>query len=167
MIKLTLDEIVESRKRRATKIQNIAKEYNNTVVCLTLNVPGKIRVFELLEHAFFDGCKRFEEHFKDVIVHEAHSPHATGYEAYFVVDKDPKEVKEVAIKLEEQDELGLVFNYNVYGADGVEVNRPDLGYPERKCMLCDHSAAECMRLSTHTPEDVVIKVQDIIEKYYD
>ena len=51
MIKLTLDEIVESRKRRATKIQNIAKEYNNTVVCLTLNVPGKIRVFELLEHA--------------------------------------------------------------------------------------------------------------------
>lgn len=169
MIKLTLDEIVKSRKRRAKKIQNMLKEYKHTVVCLTLNVPGKIRVFELLEHAFNDGCKRFENAFgnEKVIIHEAYSPHATGYEAFFVVDRDAKDVKAITVRLEEQDELSEVFNYDVFDIDGNEVKRVDIDMPLRKCMLCDQPASVCMRLSTHTPEEVVIKVQNIIEKYYD
>ena len=169
MIKLTLDEIIKSRKRRAEKIQAMVKEHKNTVVCLTLNVPGKIRVFEFLNHAFNDGCKRLENAFgnDNVILHKAYSPHATGYEAFYVLNKDAKDVKIITTRLEDGDDLGGVFNYDVFDVNGNEIKRVDVNIPLRKCLLCDEPASVCMKLSTHTPEDVVIKVQNIIEKYYD
>lgn len=169
MIKLTLDEIVKSRQRRAKKIQGLVKEYNHTVVCLTLNVPGKIRVFELLQHAFNDGCKRFENAFgsNNAIIHKAYSPHATGYEAYFILDRDAKDVKIITSRLEEADELGTIFNFDVFDVEGKEILRADVGVPLRKCLLCNEAASKCIKQSTHTPEEVVIKVQQILQKYYD
>ena len=60
MYKLTAEEIAFAKERRDAKKLKLIEEYNKPLICLTLNIPGQIRMFELEKETFKEGCRRIE-----------------------------------------------------------------------------------------------------------
>ena len=168
MYKLTEEEIAFAKKRRDAKKLKLIEEYNKPLICLTLNIPGQIRMFELEKETFKEGCRRIEEVLvkNNQLVFKEFSPHATGPEAYFIADGDCIEIKKKMIALENLEDIGILFDIDVYDEKGNKVTREELNYLPRKCILCDRSYKECMYKSTHNVEDIVIAIHEIMDKFF-
>ncbi len=61
----------------------------------------------------------------------------SGYEAYFVSDKDIKEIKRIALTLEKEHPLGRLFDIDIFYKDLSKISREDLGEPKRKCFYVE------------------------------
>ena len=98
----------------------------------------------------------------------------TGYEGYFIVDSRPVDAKRRAVTIEETHPLGRLFDLDViihasldlpYFEDGVRpIGRQELGLPQRKCLICGKPVRECMRTRSHTPEELITRIESIVEK---
>lgn len=81
----------------------------------------------------------------------------TGPEYFVVVDTYPTAVKQAAIMIEDGSLLGQLFTINVfYLEEGkmIEVQRMEIGYEPRKCMICGDQAFECENKNVHTREEI-------------
>ena len=67
----------------------------------------------------------------------------TGYEGYLVVKADGCQVKKLMIALEET-KIGRLYDIDVLEKENTKISRKDLGFPERKCLLCDNPACQCV-----------------------
>ena len=47
----------------------------------------------------------------------------------------------------------------------VPIGREELGLEPRKCLLCDRPARECMRARTHSIEELLEKIQTLVNSY--
>ena len=45
------------------------------------------------------------------------------------------------------------------------IGREDLGLESRKCLLCDRPARECMRARTHSTEELLAKIEEMVNSY--
>lgn len=98
----------------------------------------------------------------------------TGFEAYFVVDVPVLEAKRLCCQIEDSHPLGRLMDIDVLrspiGSGMTEgsgmtspVSRTEIGLPERRCLLCDKPARECMRAHTHTREELADKILSMLE----
>ena len=58
------------------------------------------------------------------------------------------------------DEAGVPAD--VLEKENTKISRNDLGFPERKCLLCDNPACQCGRSRKHSIEELRKKIYDII-----
>lgn len=85
----------------------------------------------------------------------------TGYEGYLVVKADGYQVKKLMIALEET-KIGRLYDIDVLEKENTKISRKDLGFPERKCLLCDNPACQCGRSRKHSIEELRKKIYGII-----
>lgn len=64
---------------------------------------------------------------------------------------DVRAIKRICCNLEEGNRL---LDIDVYDAHG-GVSRLDIGFPERKCFLCDNTACWCIFNQTHSTEELL------------
>ena len=86
----------------------------------------------------------------------------TGTEGFWLVNKDPLEVKKQTCKLEEKHPLGRLFYMDVLNAQGASVSRRDLGLPPRRCLICGEEAAVCARSRAHAMEDLLAVIRQTV-----
>ena len=66
---------------------------------------------------------------------------------------------------EEIRDLGTGFEaFFIVAADRLPISRTAVGLPERRCLLCDRPARECMRARTHSPEALQAALDAILSK---
>ena len=190
---ITLDQLLASRDARVEHQMELAEKFPRaSLICLTVMLPGPVkRDWRSLAiahagidalHAVFGGngsgmdtpCSAACHSERAQRVEESHLLFSeerdldTGFEAYFVVDVPVLEAKRLCCQIEDSHPLGRLMDIDVLRSpigSGMTspVSRTEIGLPERRCLLCDKPARECMRAHTHTREELEDKILSMLE----
>ncbi len=165
MEEVSLNEMLDAREARAAAQQQLLTAHKVPLVCLTLNIPGPVKVLDQVPQAFEEGLNRIasglrEKHIQ--ILEQREIREKTGYEALCSVDGDPMELKAVMTAIEDSGRLGRLLDIDVIRTDGGKVSREDLGCPPRTCLLCGKPAQVCGRSRSHSVPELVREIQNIL-----
>ena len=164
-MEVTLYEMLEARERRALRQQALLEEYQNTLLCFTMNIAGPVKNSPLIRRGFTLGLRLLHDQLRIGgirVLHFEEIRENTGNEAIFVLDKAPLAVKAVTAEIEDSTTAGRLFDMDVLCADGRKVDRQELGLSGRKCLLCGGSAQACARSRTHTVAQLQEKTGEIL-----
>lgn len=142
--KITLDEMLSARERRAEKQRALTERFGHPVVCFTMNIPGEVKYTPLVEFAFLEGVRRIETAMPPA-QHRELIREKTGCEAFFVFDLAAEETKRRMIAIEEEDAVARLFDIDVIGADGEKLSRAR----QRGCLVCGGPVTACARSRAH------------------
>ena len=162
--KVSLEQVLWSREKRVATQKELLEKYPGTLICFMLNIPGPEKVNELFEKVFYEGLEKIQNKLEtEKISTEVRlvQENITGYEGYLVVKADGCQVKKLMIALEET-KIGRLYDIDVLEKENTKISRNDLGFPERKCLLCDNPACQCGRSRKHSIEELRKKIYGII-----
>jgi len=166
---ITLEQMLKARDERAEKQRKLIMKYELPLISFTVNMPGARKSTALGTSIFLEGCceimKRLEDKGKLPVHHEARDL-LTGSEAYVIVDMDGRALKELMLEIENAHPLGRLWDFDVIGRDGLTVSREALGYPKRKCLLCDEDAHACARSRAHSLDELLRKIHSMADEYF-
>ena len=137
--KVSLEQVLWSREKRVATQKELLEKYPGTLICFMLNIPGPEKVNELFEKVFYEGLEKIQNKLEtEKISTEVRlvQENITGYEGYLVVKADGCQVKKLMIALEET-KIGRLYDIDVLEKENTKISRKDLGFPERKCLLCE------------------------------
>ncbi len=164
-----LRKILFGREKRAEIQKELINKYKTTLISFTLNIPGINKRSDLFKKVHETGIKELEKEFTkqkiNVEYKESNSSYA-GYEAFFCIDYDSTIIKEIVVNIEEKNELGRLFDFDVFDKNFILLSRTEFGLPKRRCLLCDGIAAECTRSRKHSIDKVLKQINVIINQYY-
>ena len=158
---VTLEEMLAARDTRAARQQALQRRFHCPLLCLTLNIPGPVKVPPGAQQAFALALERVDSALADMgaaVLHRESHVEKTGCEAFWAVQCDPAALKARMTQLEEGDDLGRLLDLDVLTAQGVKLSRP----VPRACLLCGRQAQLCARSRTHSVEELSARVRDIL-----
>jgi len=164
---VTVMDMMYARENRVFFQNYIREKYNCTIISFTQNIPGAIKVTDEYRYNFYDGIKKIREMFnicKEKFVYEQTREIFTGYEYYAGILVDAIDVKKSMIELEEKVLGGRIWDIDVISSDGNKIERYELGFTRRKCILCENEAILCARNRTHSVESLLRKINQIIQE---
>ena len=173
-----LDRILAARDARALRQRELLAAWPEAaLLCLTVVFPGPVKRDERSVRVGEAGVAAIRASFATAVLYEEIRDLETGYEAFFVVDTGPQEAKLRTCAIEDTHPWGRLMDIDVVvdgpgssvlpGADRVSVapvSRSSLGLPERRCLLCDRPARECMRAHTHTLEQLLSRIDALLSR---
>ena len=146
------ESILNDREERYLYIQELSKTYHNLIV-LKANTPGpdKNRYSSLFLIKQLNQVveRRFSISFK-ILKNSFDGP----YYVYAISNDISKDVKLKLINIENSHPLGRYIDLDLY-VNSKMISREDFNIGLRNCMLCNHSAIDCMRNDRHTKEEIL------------
>jgi phosphoribosyl-dephospho-CoA transferase len=91
-----------------------------------------------------------------------HGEDILGEFLIFTATTDPRRMKERCVALESAMPWGRLLDLDVYDAGGRPVTRRALGLPERKCLVCEEPARDCIRLGRHREAELRARVEALL-----
>ncbi len=159
-----MSDILNAREKRALHINELMNTYKDkTIVIIKLNVPGvekNPRNMGFICRYYYDIVNST---FDSKIVTSKHVKSLDGDYMFFIVSEIGKKVKEKTILIEEQIDLGRLIDIDVYNESAI--NRSDLLYKNRKCIICDDYAYNCVRSKKHCTEEIHNRFNEIINEF--
>ena len=150
-----LMEILQAREDRAAKQKLLLEQYQKPLLCFTMNIPGPKKLDRDICTGFFVGSRLLKDALSPYkLLHWEQQMPVTGCEGYYIVDTDALQLKQLAIELEDIEPIGRLFDLDVLDTDGRKLTREELGYPRRKCLLCENDAMVCASTRAHKLEDL-------------
>ena len=190
---VTLADLLDSRDKRVKHQKDLLGAYpGKSLLCLTVQLPGpekrnatSLKIAKAGVEAVRKAFLPEYEELKDL---------ETGYEAYFLVDLPAEEAKRRACEIEDTHPLGRLMDIDVlqeippedsqpvvenYFSQGFAKNqfsttsakptrivgRADIGLEARRCLLCENEVRYCMRAKTHTREELLSRIEQILKEY--
>lgn len=148
-----------SRDTRAAHQKELLGLYPGcSLVCLTVQLPGPEKRNALSQAIACAGVEAVRKAY--LPVHEELRDLPTGFEGYFLVGLPPVEAKRRACEIEASHPLGRLMDIDVPG-----VGREEIGLAPRRCLLCDNEVRYCMRAKTHTQEELLQKMNQMVNEY--
>ena len=163
-----LEEILRAREKRSRTQKELIHMFRMTLVSFTLNIPGSEKSNLLFSKVHEIGIQLLKEKLEKQnirLVHEVIRVTADGDEAFFNIDAGPFCVKKITVAIEEEHELGRLFDFDVLKVSGEQISRRELGLIERKCLLCNDNAKVCGRGRKHSLEDLLNGIYKLIDNY--
>lgn len=163
---MILNEILEGKEQRAKIQKKLIEKYKKTLISCTLNIPGMYKVNETYKKAHDIEVESIENQLKKNninIVHKEQNVSKAGYETFLVIDSSLEDAKKTTISVENNNRLGRLFDLDVFDKNQNQISRCDLGYGKRKCLICNNDAVICSRNKTHSIEEILEKINQLIE----
>lgn len=165
-MEITLDDLLQSRDNRHALQQQLLQQHpGGTLVCLTVVMPGSVKrnLYSMVtaQAALTALLDRLGVHIQTVRARDL----VTGYEAYLITGLPAMEAKRVTCDIEDSHPLGRLFDIDVMDSDGAPISRQAVGRLPRRCLLCDHEARWCMRNRSHTQEELMAHIRELIDDY--
>ena len=157
---VTLEEMLQARDERCQLQRALLSTYHTSIVSFNMNIPGPIKRTLLVELAFEEGLRRLTEALPLPLRREVRRD-KTGCEAMLVCDMPPAPLKEITTRLEEQDELGRLFDMDVLGPEGEKLSRPAV----RRCLVCGGPVQACARSRAHSLETLQERTEQILKAF--
>ena len=158
----TLPEVLENREKRVQRQRRLLKEYPNTLICLTMNIPGPRKNSGLIAAGYRLGRRQLLNVLKSAgipVTHREEIFEVTGCEGFFVADAPAEKIKALTIQIEEASAFGRLLDIDVLNTDGEKLSRP-MG---RKCLICSKSASICGPVRAHTAAELWQKTEEILK----
>lgn len=165
--RVSVEDMAQAREARAALQEKLLLNHD-TVVCLTMNIPGPKKVSPLIEEAFFEGLRLVGDALpRDQAGNPVRPVHLTlnktGPEAFYALSANARQIKRTLVSIEDETPLGRLFDIDVLSAlDGAKLSRETLGLPARKCLLCGRPAFLCARSRAHSVEELNNEIGRII-----
>lgn len=160
---ITLQELLGSRDRRARRQGELLSQFpGRALLCLTVQLPGPEKKNALSLKIARAGVEAVGKRFNPVF--EEINDLQTGFEAFFIVDGQPLEVKKAAAEIEDTHPLGRLMDLDVIGPEG-PLGRASIGLQERRCLICEKPARYCMRAGSHTQDELMARIKQLVSSY--
>lgn len=163
---VTIENMLTARDERAQNQNMLREKHCVPIVSFTLNIPGSIKCNELIKKAFRVGKSRVLLAFEKLqaeVLECIEKEDYTGCECIWAVRTNAEQLKHLLCLMEEQDDIGRLFDMDVIDAQGNHLSRNE----ERSCLICGKPVRACARSRAHSAEELFSKTQDIIRIYFD
>jgi holo-ACP synthase CitX len=146
-------ELLRARDVRERSLQAVLARGTN-VVFLSTAIPGADKT-PAGGSELFDWALQALENFPGAVELGELGCDALGHYAILNLPWPASRIKLACVALEEQFPVTRLLDLDVYDASGNQLGRTELGLPPRRCLVCSHSAGECIRLRRHDPTVVI------------
>lgn len=154
---VTLDEMLDQRELRQQLIKQASINFPNcSIISYKLNIPGPIKNDDLLKYAFETGLSLLQDF---ELIYDFRR-NVTGPEAILISTMDKNDTKLKMIQIEDEFELGRLFDLDVDG-----ISREDINQKPRKCLICEDEAHNCSRSRKHGLNEVIEVIYEMITNY--
>jgi len=160
------EELLKYRQRKCEKIEKLHYDFDAPVITIRANYPGSEKINDTTSLILSEVSKQFEESFRKKILLSKLCNTPEGPTMFYVVKGDSRTLKENAIFIEMNHELGRFVDIDVYDKEeDYAVTRIELSHEPRKCFLCEEHASTCSQLKTHSTEDLITFMEKQIGEY--
>ncbi|MPQ43817.1 citrate lyase holo-[acyl-carrier protein] synthase [Clostridium tarantellae] len=163
-----LEEILKGKEERVELQKKLIYKYNKTLVSFSLNIPGLYKVknkYLIIFNAGIEALIKEAKKQKLEILDIKENITKAGFDGFLVVNADAYTVKKMTIFIEENHSLGRLFDLDVFDNNFNQISRTKFGVGKRKCLICDNEANVCRRESNHLLEEVLNKINILINEY--
>jgi len=162
MREYTVNDLLEAREKRVELMARLLKKFKAPLLVMRVNYPGLKKTNDVTLN-IIDAMKALIcMILGEKVCFKSLQQGAEGPIFLVVVEEEVLVLKRIAIDLEEQHALGRCLDLDVYDRMGRCISRNELGYPRRKCYLCEDYAQHCVRARRHSEREVI----EYIEKKY-
>lgn len=166
MTKEMYEKLVNYRVKKCETIEKLHHTYNLPVITIRANYPGVLKNNETTRFVIEEIRKTFDAFFHDKMLAEETYDTPEGPTTFYVLSGDARTLKENAVFIEQNHELGRFVDIDVYDIDEeYAITRFELHYEPRKCFLCDKSAKECSQNKTHSMEELIAFMEERVKEY--
>lgn len=156
---ITLEQLLASRDaRRGKQLQLLADNPGQTLIVLTVVIPGNVKRTDDSLIIAQAGCDALANVLKGHGHCAMKEDLPTGFEAYFLTDHTSDFAKQLAYEIEDRHPLGRMMDIDVFDTEGNSVSRTAFGRPTRRCLLCGNDARICMRAFTHSQSELLAEI---------
>ncbi|EOT38980.1 MULTISPECIES: citrate lyase holo-[acyl-carrier protein] synthase [Enterococcus] len=164
-----LPEMLAAREQRVALQQALlAKCPQASLLSATMNIPGPVKNTLALEKVFIALVETIRKELKDFFIIETnYFSRKTGLEFFLLAEISPELLKRKMIAIEEKHPQGRLVDLDVLWLKDQKIqsiSRQDIGFPARRCLICNKDAKVCGRARTHTIEEMQTKIINIIEQ---
>ncbi|WP_334328591.1 triphosphoribosyl-dephospho-CoA synthase CitG [Companilactobacillus sp. HBUAS59699] len=165
--------VLANRDKRVFVQNKLLSQYPSEVVIgAKLNTPGPIKNNDIIEDFFVKQLDSFEDYllesgivfFKNTEWLDA----ATGPERFYVLEDSALNIKKITTEFEESKPYRRLFDLDVLFLDEENddvtksISRTEIGYQQRKCLICGRPAKDCGRSRRHSVEELQAKVSELV-----
>ena len=150
----TAEDILLQREKRIEYQEKLLQKYKMPLLVIRVNYPGVNKdnsvsqgIAKVMEKAI---CEKFSDSIHNKII----TTTAEGPLVIIFINKDAKDIKLVAMDIEEKHPLGRCVDIDVYDESGLGISRGDFDLGMRKCYLCNDIAHNCVRSRKHNSSEV-------------
>ncbi|SNY93199.1 holo-ACP synthase [Cohaesibacter sp. ES.047] len=154
---VTVPEILSAKDQRVQRRVAAQQRHHLPSLTMTIVMPGAIKTCALsllladqARTAIDRSFKQQGWSYETVWTGEV----ASGPECLYLVDATPETLKRAMVAIEVSHPLGRLWDLDVHSAQGEGLSRKQVGFPPRKCLLCDEEAHACARSRAHTIEEL-------------
>lgn len=166
----TAKDILVERENRVEYQEKLVEQFKMPIMVIRVNYPGLNKDNQtsqgIIRIIMGVICEALSHSIHNKIVKTT----AEGPLVIMCINKEPKDIKLVALDIEEKHPLGRCVDIDVYDIQGVGISRHDLGLGMRKCFICDDIAHNCVRSKKHSKEQVESFIKnrytEYMEKHY-
>lgn len=165
-IRVSLAEMLAAREQRAGRQATALRRFGVPLVSVSIVMPGPVKDTELSRRALSVGQQAFDRVLKadNWLLRFAETLwQATGPEALYGVEADARSLKRRLVELENAHPLGRLWDFDVITPDHGGLSRADLGYPARRCLVCERPSHECGRSQRHPLGELQNAIAALVE----
>ncbi|MDR3371695.1 MAG: citrate lyase holo-[acyl-carrier protein] synthase [Rhodoferax sp.] len=167
-ISISLTQMLDRREQRVADQQALLSRFGRPLVQLTLVTPGPVKDTAQTRFVFDQGLAAVHQALRlagHVVLAQQGGYRVTGPEMLMVIDAEPLCIKENMLQIEERNALGRLWDVDVLEPSGASVSRQQLGWPARRCLLCDEPAHACARSGQHALADLQRAIEDKVHAF--
>jgi triphosphoribosyl-dephospho-CoA synthase len=143
--------LLEARDARAALLASLRRP--GPALFLSLNVPGADKNAPRLDRVFDLGRAALRRALPEAAI-LAEGRDALGPYVAFALGGSAPDAKLSCVRLEEALPFGRLLDLDVFAGDGRQVDRRSLGLAQRRCLVCDETAVDCIRAARHSAHDL-------------
>jgi holo-ACP synthase len=165
---VSLEQMLAAREQRAARQAAGLARFEKPLVSMTVVMPGPIKdgwlprrvaTEALQELEAMSNARSWRVLWREVFWQE------TGPEALYVMDTDARSLKSATVELEDHHAMGRLWDLDVIALEQIPLSRQDLGFPARRCLLCERPAHACGRSRQHPLEELLKAIDRIVHDH--
>lgn len=144
----TLADVLAAREERAMRQSELLARHGVSLVCLTLNIAGQVKVDAASAYAYRVGRERVLQGLTTLGLSPLETLDLSGVAGFCLLMAVPapaQTLKRLCVQLEEMDALGRLFDMDVIAPDGAKLERAH----ERCCLVCGKPGRGCASRRVH------------------
>lgn len=158
----SLQSILRAREERWVFRQELVKKHRKPLLSLSMVIPGPDKNLPGVLEGFTLLASRVDELVEGRIETVSQLFGADGPSWHWVMDMRARDLKALAVDMEESHPLGRLADLDVLDETGEPLGRIEMGYPSRKCLLCDRPAKVCGASRSHSLYELVSEIRFIL-----